>query len=1128
MTQPTLLEWLKTIGLDRYAPLFVDNEIDLPTLLVLTEGDLEELGLPFGPRKRVLRAVATLRRQLVPPEKAAASDSAETPDADEAGERRQLTVLFCDIVGFTELAGRLDPEVLNKVVRRYEDVCAVAITRYEGYVFQRVGDGIVAFFGYPLAHEGEAERAVRAGLEIMAAMAELEVPEVGTLEARIGIATGMVMVSAAEGRAFGETMNLAARLQAVAEPSTVVVSPRVRRLARGAFEYADLGEHELKGISKPTRLYRVLGRSVTDGRFEAATRSGLTPLVGRDAEIHELLDRWRLTQEGRGGCVVLLAGEPGIGKSRAVSELRERLGEDGAGAIAFHCSPFGVNSAFHPIIAALERAVAGGREEPPEVRLGRLEALVTQEYGRPLADVPLITSILALPFETEPGTSTLTPQERKSETIRALVELTAAMVQSGRRLLIVEDVHWADPTTLETLDALIARVESLPLLVVLTHRPEFEARWSEQPYVSKLDLARLTRSQSAALVLALTGGLPLPDELLDQIVEKTDGVPLFVEELTKSLLESGVVAIEDGRYAFAGAADDVSVPDTLRDSLMARLDRLGPAKEIAQIGAVIGREFNYELLADVSSLPPDDLAQRVARLRESGLTLQHGSLPDAVFTFKHALVHDVAYDTLLRSRRRELHGKIARAYEERWPELAETTPELLGHHYTAAGEDWVAVRFWERAGEVALERYALAEAVAHLSAGLVLVERLPPGPERDLRELELRTLLGPPLVAVRGWAAPEVSSLLEPAIALARSLGQHQSYLPVLNGLWVHFMSAGRHATAMEWANELLATGAATGDDVLVLCGHRAAMTSNFWLGNLDEAVEHGHAITAAYDPERHWHIAARANNDPLTADGIYRSQALWMLGYPDAAATLCDEKDEWARRRNHPFDRCFALTVGALTYDYRRDPDRLLERVEEAERVGRTHRVPLMSEVMAQIVKGIAWLRAGRIADSVPQLEDSLTRLLATGHRAWVPYVRAVLGEALARHGDLDAGLARLAESLDQIALQEERVHLPEVRRLQGWMLWQQGALDEAEGRLRGAVELAREQGTRSWELRAATTLASLLDSRGNAAAALGLLQPVYDTFDEGFDTPDLADAALLLQGINETIVPTRPQEVT
>jgi class 3 adenylate cyclase/tetratricopeptide (TPR) repeat protein len=1121
MTQPTLAELLQSIGLDRYTPLFVDNEIDLPTLLVLSERDLEELGLPFGPRKRVLSEVAALQR-LVPSDPAAVAP--EPPQGESAAERRQLTVLFCDMVGFTELAGRLDPEVLHNVVRRYEDVCAVSVTRYEGYIFQRLGDGIVAFFGYPLAHEGEAERAIRAGLEIMAAIEELDAPEAGTLEARIGIASGMVMVS--EGSAYGETMNLAARLQVVAQPSTVVVSSRVRRLAGGAFEYADLGERELKGIAQPARVYRVLGASVAAGRFEAATRSGVTPLVGREAEIEQLVERWRLTQEGGGCRVVLLAGEPGIGKSRTVSVLRERLRVDGAETIAFHCSPFGVNSAFHPIIAALERALTGERDDPPEVRLERLEALLIDEYNRPVADVPLIASILSLPYEERHGRSTLTPQERKAETIQAIVDLTGAMVQSGRRLLVVEDVHWADPTTLETLDALIAGVERLPLLVVLTHRPDFESRWSERPYVSKLDLARLTRPESEALVLAVSDGLALPEMLLEQIIEKTDGVPLFVEELTKSLLESGGVTIEGGRYAAAVA--DVSVPDTLRDSLMARLDRLGPAEEVAQIGAVIGREFTFELLAAVSDLPAAALAERVERLRESGLTFQRGSLPDAVFTFKHALVHEVAYDTLLRSRRKELHGTIAQTLERGWPETAETAPELLAHHYAAAGDDEVAVRYWERAGKLALERFALAEAVAHLSAGLALVERLPPGADRDRCELELRTLLGPPLVAVRGWAAPEVSDLLEPAISLARSLGRHQSYLPVLNGLWVHYMSAGRHAIAMEWAEELLETGVATGDDVLGLCGHRAAMTSNFWLGRLGEAVEHGHAITAAYDPERHWHIAALTNNDPLTADGIYRSQALWMLGNPDRAAALCDEKDEWARRRNHPFDLCFALTVGALTYDYRREPDRLLERVEEAERVGRTHRVPLMSEVMAQIMKGIAWLRAGRIDESVPQLEGSLSRLLATGHRAWVPYVRAVLGEALACRGDLEVGLACIQESLDQIEAQDERVHLAEVLRLQGWMLWQQGALDMAESTLRSAFEVARAQRTRSWELRTATTLAGVLDSRGDASGAFGVLEPVHDAFEEGSGTPDVADAALLLDRIRAKIVPTRPQEVT
>ena len=1110
MTEHDVVGWLTSIELDRYAQLFVENQVDLPTLLILTEADLAALGLPFGPRKRILRELEALRPALAetPPE----------PSADRAGERRQLTVLFCDLVGYTELAGRLDPETLHGVVRRFADVCAASVTRYDGWVFQRLGDAVVAFFGYPLAHEGEAERAVRAGLEIVAALDGLDLPDVDALKARVGIATGIVMVSGS-GFVFGQTMNLASRLQAVAEPGSVVVSSLVWRLAAGAFEYADLGERELKGIDVPTRVYRVLGPSAAEGRFEAATQSGLTPLIGRQREIRMLVEQWRRTQEGSGGQIVLVAGEPGIGKSRTVAVLREQLHAAGAPAVVLQCSPFGVDTPFDPIVASIERALGTGRDESAEVRLDRLETYLTGEYGRPLVDIALIASILSLPSDERFGASTLTPEERKRQTIRALVGLIEAMVRSGRTLVIVEDVHWADPSTLEALDALLTRAVTLPLLVVLTHRPDFEAPWAEWPSVSKLNLTRLTRPESEALVSALTAGLALPDGLLEQILENTDGMPLFVEELTKSLLEAGALRVEDGRYVLEPSAHEVAVPDTLRDSLMARLDRLGPAKEIAEIGAVIGREFPFELLAAVSTLPEAELEQQTARLRSSGLTFQRGSPPRAVFTFKHALVHDVAYESLLHSRRAELHGAIARALEERWPETAVTAPEQVARHYTAAGEDEVAVGLWKRAGEMALERFALAEAVAHLSAGLRLVERQPPGPARDRRELELRTLLVAPLVAVRGWADQDVSDLLEPAFSLARSLDEHESYLPVLNGLWVHFMSAGRHALAMEWAGELLATGAATGDDDLVLCGHRAAMTSTFWLGNLRESEAHGDAIVATYDAERHRQIAARTNNDPLTINGVYRSQALWMLGYPDQAAALCDEKDEWARRRDHPFDLCFALTVGALVYDYRREPDRLLERAEEAERLGRAHRVPLMSEVMASIVKGIAWLRSGRVVPSVAHLEEALGRLLATGHKAWVPYLRAVLAEALARHGDLDAGLQRIQASLDQISVQQERVHHAEVLRLQGWMLWQQRRLGEAEDSLRAAIDLAREQGTRSWELRAATTLAGLLEEQGDAATAAAVLAPIHDSFGEGLRTPDLIDATALRERLRVAV---------
>ena len=557
----------------------------------------------------------------------------------------------------------------------------------------------------------------------------------------------------------------------------------------------------------------------------------------------------------------------------------------------------------------------------------------------------------------------------------------------------------------------------------------------------------------------------------------------------------------------------MSIPATLRDSLTARLDRLGPAKALAQIGAAIGREFSYELLAALEPMPEAVLAAGLAPLVESGLAFQSGIAPHAVYTFKHALVQDAAYDSMLKSRRQQLHQAIAATLEQRWPETADSAPELLAQHYTAAGREEAAVPYWRRAGEVALKRFALAEAVAHLQAGLALVERLPAGPARERAELELRTLLAPALVAVRGWAAPEVGGLLEPALALARSLRHRESYLPLLHGLWVHHMSAGRHAEAMGWAHELLAADSAADDDLLEICGHRAAMTSHFWMGHLDSAREHGDRIRALYDLERHRPIAALTNNDPLTADGSYRAQYVWTLGYPDQALALSDAKDELARRRGHPFDLAFALTVGALAWDYTGRPEELLRRAEEAAEVGREHGLPLMSEVMAEIVAGIAWLRAGRVEESVERLQRSLGDLLRTGHRAWVPYVRAVLGEALARAGDPAAGLRSVEESLEQVERQDERVHLPEILRLQGWILSLQGKAEDAERSLRAAIEVARAQGTRSWELRAATTLARLLAARGERGKARALLTPVYGWFTEGFDTRDLTEARTLIE---------------
>jgi class 3 adenylate cyclase/tetratricopeptide (TPR) repeat protein len=1096
----SISEWLKNLDLEQYTPIFVENEVDFRTLQILTDNDLKELGLPFGPRKRLLDALANAKQPEVPPSVAAA-----------AGERRQLTVMFCDMVGFTELAHRVDPEVLQNIIRSYEDACAVCITRYDGYVFQRLGDGIVAFFGFPLAHEGEAERAIRAGLEIVDAMASLDVQAVGHIQVRIGIATGIVVVTSRERGAVGETMNLAARLQSVAKPGNVVVSERVHRLASGAFNYEDLGEHDLKGIARPTRAYRVLSVGTAASRFDAATGAGLTPFVGREHEIDALLGRWQLARKGAGQAV-LLSGEPGIGKSRIVNALRERIEVQGIPSLRFQCSPFYINSAFHPIIAHFERALNFGRDEPAASRLDKLEALVVGRHGLPLRDARFIAAMLSIPYEERYGPLAMNPRLIKAETDRVWVDIVKAAARAQPCLMLFEDLHWADPTTLEVLGMLIEQLGNIPLLVVLTSRGEVQPQWSKHPYVSVLNLSKLTPAQSSALISGLAGGKALPAELAGQIAAKTDGVPLFVEELTKAILESGDLIDEGDRYVYAGTSAGVSIPETLRDLLTARLDRVGGVKEVAQAGAVIGREFSYELISALNLMPEVELGRALTQLTESELAFSRGTIPDAVYTFKHALVQDAAYDSLLKSQRQPLHGRIARVLEERWPETRDTGPELLAHHYTAAGLNEAAIPFWRRAGQLAMQRFALPEAVSHLRSGMTLIETLPGAPARDLVELEFRTVLAPAVVAQRGWGHSEVSHILEPAWALAESLDHRQGYVPILNALWVHYMCRDQLAVSLQWAEKLFAEGAAAHDDSLEIVGHRAASASYFWLGNFVLARKHGDMVHSLYDSRRHWHVAQLTNNDPLTGEGIYRAQYLWMLGYPDQAVAASNTRDEHARRRNHPFDLAFALTLGAQAFDFRCEPGELLRRTEEAERIGREHGVTLLWEIMAEISLGIAWLRCGRFADSVVQLEKAIARLMATGHRIWVWYLRALQAEGLALTGDLEGARALIDESVKRIQNGEERSHYAEVLRLRGWLLMQQGKPEEAEADLRAAIDVARHQQAKSWELRSAATLARLLADRGDRASAHELLFPVYGWFTEGFDTKDLREAKALL----------------
>jgi hypothetical protein len=723
--------------------------------------------------------------------------------------------------------------------------------------------------------------------------------------------------------------------------------------------------------------------------------------------------------------------------------------------------------------------------------------------------------MLSIPCDERYGVLPITPQKHKDETLRTLVDITDAAARQRPSVILFEDLHWADPTTLEALDLLIDRVTSIPLLIVLTHRPEFASRLGEYGHVTALNLSKLTRAQSSAMMSRIAGGKLLPSEVSEQILSRTDGVPLFVEELTKSILESGELRDAGDHYEYVGSTHSITIPATLRDSLMARLDRVIPVREIAQIGAAIGREFSYELIAAIAPHGRAELDNALNQLTESGLAFRRGNPPEAQFTFKHALVQDAAYESLLKTRRLALHGKIAHVLEERFPATKETEPELLAHHLTAAGETEAAIGYWRKAGQLALRHLALNEAISHLNKGMELISTRPQSAQRDADELGLRTLLGTAWLARKGWAAPEVGANFHPALELAKRLGRREALVPIYHGVYINVIAQGRVAEAVTWVNEMLITAQTTGDSDLLVVAHRAACNNYFRLGEFDKSREHGDQVLALYSDEKHRHLADIMNTDPKTTVGIYTSPGAWILGFPDRAVRISDERDAHARRRGHPFDLGWALTFGGQVWDFRCQPQQLLARVEEAEQLGRAHSLPFISEVLAQLMRALAWLRAGRLEEGTPHLRGAMARWNANGALIWMPYFRAVLAESLALTGDLQGALSLIEESLAQIARPgwEERSHLAEILRLKAWILEQLGQERAAVENYHTSLDWARRQHAKSWELRTSISLARLWQSQGRRSEAYQMLAPIYAWFTEGLDTKDLKEAAALLQ---------------
>jgi predicted ATPase/class 3 adenylate cyclase len=1037
------------------------------------------------------------------------------PDA----ERRHLTVMFCDLVGSAALSQELDPEELRDLVRGYQETCAREIERYGGHIAQYLGDGVLVYFGYPRAHGDDAERAVRAALDIVleieAARAPLEGGADLRLAVHIGIHTGMAVVGEVgsgdkrETLALGEAVNLAARLQEIAAPNQVVVSGVTRRLTQGFFLTEDLGTHQLKGILAGVAVHRVVRHTGIRSRLEAEPAAGLTPLVGRERELGLLMDRWEQVQEGRGQ-VVVLSGEAGIGKSRLIQVLRQRLADSPHTWLECRCSPYTQDSALYPVIELVQNLLALVPEDSPEEKSARLEAALGSWE---LQDaVPLIASLLSLPLLQGYNPPSGTPERQRRQTLDALLRWLFTVARLQPLVLLCEDLHWADPSTLELLELLFEQAPTAGILVLLSHRPEFEPIWSARSHATPIPLSRLTRRQAAEMIERIAGTPALPEPVLREIVGKTDGIPLFVEELSKSVLESGLLAKADGADLAAGPRPEFSIPETLRDSLMARLDRLSPVKEVAQLCATLGREFSYELLQAVSPLEEGELQQGLTTLVEAELLYQRGLPPSASYAFKHALIQDTAYQSLLKSRRQQFHRQIAQTLAERFPETTEKQPERVAHHYTEAGLLEAAIDYWRQAGQRAVEGSANVEAIRHLTKGLDLLPALPATPERSGQELGLRTLLGVALIATRGYGVAEVEQSFARARELCNELGETPQLFPVLEGLWLFYLVRSDPKNTPEIADQLFRLAERSGDPTLILEGHQALGITAWARGAHALAKEQLAESLALYDPERHAASAYIFGQDPGVAGQVFAGLAAYELGYPDHARGHLETALSLAERRCHPFSSAMALVLGSTIRQLRGEPDATLELASAGIALAEEQGFPLWIGT-GMMMRGAAIAQLGSLDAGIEELREGLSLTRETGTRLFLPYATWMLSDACLKAGRLEEAREALDEALGLVGETLDRYREPDLHVLEGELLLASPRDPEAaEACFQRALGLARGMGARSKELIAATSLARLWQSQGKREQARDLLAEIYGWFTEGFDTRDLKQAKALL----------------
>ena len=1109
-----IAHWLEKLGMSEYAERFAENRIDFSVLRDLTDQDLKDLGVVLGDRRKMLRAIAEMddapmaapsARPVFPtPIPANVETSPISASIEATGERRYLTVMFCDLVGSTSISAGLDAEEWRDLVGAYLDAASAAVTEMGGHVAKKLGDGLMSLFGYPVAQENDAERAARAALSIQRALAEVNRKNAGAgkpaLNARIGIETGPVVVDAA-GEIYGDAPNIAARVQALAEPGTVVVTARVQRQVAGLFVAEDRGSHELKGVPEPVTLFRLV-RASGGGRRSGQRR--LTPLIGRQEEIALLMRRWQRARQGEGQ-LVLIVGEPGLGKSRLIEEFHTRLREVPHTWAEWSCSQLLQNTPLHPI-GEWGRQRFGGADVPPEQRLADLENTLALVKLDPADNVPLLAPLLDIPLPKE-RIPTLAPEDLRRRQLAALTHWVMAGARSQPAVLAFEDLHWADPTTLDVLRGIAERGALAPLFVVATMRPEFRPPWSMRSHHSMISLAPLDRSQVREMVAELSALRALPREMVEDITERTGGVPLFVEEVTRLLLERRE---QGGIHA---------IPPTLHQSLTARLDRLGPAREVAQIGAVIGRDFSYGLLRAFAAMEDAPLQAALERLAEADILLVQGLPPDADYRFKHALIQDAAYENLLKSRRQILHRRVAEALRDKFADRAATEPELLAHHFNQAGLTEAAIEWWGKAGQRSLERSALVEAAEQLTRALAQITTLPATPALRREQIKLQVALLTPLMHVKGQAAPETKAAAERARLLmqqAEALGEAPEdpllLFSVLYGFWVASYTAFNGDVLRELAVQFLALAEKQGTTGPLMIGHRLLGNSLLATGDIAEGRAHLDRALALYDPAEHRRLAARFGQDARAAILSHRSLALWMLGYPKAALADTEHALKDAREVGQATTLMYALAwtsnTQTLCGNYAAANAQLDELAALVDEKGAALWKPLR-----MMYQGGLLVLTGKAADAV--------RMITSGVAAWrsmgatTPVLDlSYLAKAYSELGQFDDAWRCIGEVLTTIETTKQRCFEAEANRMAGEVARKSPEPDaaKAEAFFERALATARQQQAKSWELRTAMSMARLWRDQGKPRQARELLAAVYGWFTEGFNTRDLKEAKALL----------------